>query len=90
MLLRKKEVKCEKCKVQLFDIPLYLSNFYIDIKENWEGYREEWLRGDLEWYCPKCQKLNRDSIKLLLGENSYIAILKSRFFEYHAEEVKYV
>jgi phage FluMu protein Com len=89
MLLRKKEVKCEKCKVQLFDIPLYLSNFHIDIKENWEGYREEWLRGDLEWYCPKCQKLNRDSIKLLLGENSYIAILKNRFSEYHAEEVRY-
>ena len=91
MLLRQKEVKCEKCKAQLFNIPLYLSNFHIDIKEkNWEGNREEWLRGDLEWYCPMCQRLNREDIKLLLDEEAYISIIANRYTGYSVEEVRYV
>lgn len=90
MLLRKKEAKCGKCKAKLFDIPLYLSDFHISVENNWMGEREEKLRGDLEWHCPMCQRLNRESIGLLLGQNSYIAILKNRYDEYYAEEVEYV
>lgn len=90
MLLRKEEVKCEKCKAQLFNIPLYLNNFHINIEEDWLGRREEWLKGNLEWYCPICQKLNGESVKLLLGENSYIAIIKNKCSGYSIEEVRYV
>ena len=90
MLLRKQEVKCERCKAILSNIPLYLSNFHINIEEDWNGQREEWLRGDLEWYCPKCQKLNREDIKLLLGKEAYISIIANRYTGYSVEEVRYV
>ena len=89
MLLRKKEVKCEHCKAILSNIPLYLSNFHIKIEDDWNGYRQEYLRGDLEWNCPMCNKLNREDIKLLLSEEAYISIITNRYTGYSVEEVRY-
>ena len=90
MLLRKKEVKCERCGAILSNIPLYLSNFHINVEEDWMEHRQEFLRGDLEWNCPICKGLNREDIKLLLDEEAYISIITNRYTGYSAEEVRYI
>ena len=91
MLLRKKEIKCEHCGAILFNIPLYLSNFHINLEEDWLTEKQYgYLRGDLEWNCPMCQKLNRENIKLLLGEDAYISIIANKYSGYSVEEVRYV
>ena len=77
-------------KAVLLNIPLYLSDFHINIEGDWRNRRQEYLRGDLEWNCPMCNKLNRENIKLLLNEEAYISIIANRYNGYSIEEVQYI
>lgn len=89
MLLRKKEAKCEKCKATILYIPLYMSDFHINVGEDWNGRREETLKGDLQWNCPMCKHINREDIRLILNEEAYISVIVNRLNGYSREEVKY-
>lgn len=89
MLLKKDEIVCRKCKAILYNIPLYLDRFHINIDEGWEGKRQEWLTGGLQWKCPLCNTLNEEDIKLLLGEDAYISIIANEYLGYSTEIVSY-
>ena len=89
MFIREKEVKCEKCKATILNIPLYMSDFHINVGEAWNHYREETLTGNLLWNCPMCNHLNRENIRLILNEEAYISIIVNRLNGYSREEVTY-
>ena len=89
MFIREKEVHCEKCKATILNIPLYMSNFQINIEKTWNGYREETLSGNLLWNCPMCNHINIEKICLTLNEEEYISVIVNRLNGYSREEVKY-
>ena len=89
MLIRKKEVHCEKCQARILYVPLYMSNFHISVEKDWNEHREETLRGDLQWNCPMCNYTNREIIHLFLNEDDYISIIVNKFTDYSREEVEY-
>ena len=89
MFIREKEAHCNKCKATILNVPLYMSNFHINVGEDWNNHREETLRGDLQWNCPICNHINREDIRLILNEEAYISIIVNRLNGYSREEVKY-
>lgn len=89
MFIREKEAYCKKCQATILNVPLYMSNFHINIGETWNGYREETLTGDLQWNCPMCNHINREDIRLILNEEAYISVIVNRLNGYSREEVKY-
>jgi hypothetical protein len=89
MFIREKEAHCKKCQATILNVPLYMSNFHINVGTDWSGYREETLTGDLQWNCPMCNHTNIEDVRLLLSEEAYISVIVNRCDGYSREEVKY-
>ena len=89
MFIRKKEVHCNKCKATILNIPLYMSNFHINIEKTWDNYPEEILTGILQWNCPMCNYSNKEDIRLILNKEAYISVIVNRLNGYSREVVEY-